>query len=1244
MQQILTPTGYVDISTIKVGDEVSAFDMNTGDPIVNTVLEVEYMPTEGEEYYIINGTQKFYKNQSIWANNRVVHMFELNVGDTLYDENNQDFTLDTLEVAEGEGWYRFQISNDHSYIVDDVTLHNASRFWVLGTGNWDAATTTNWAASSGTAGGQSVPTSSDTVDFDNSSSVANAAYTVTITATANCSNLTMLGPHPTNVNKVTWAGSSALNIFGNLNLSGGTAGITNSFTGAITYSATTTGKTVTHNGVTMASIITFSGAGGGWTLQDALNNGSSPITHTNGSLNTNGQTVTCAAFTPGTTGVRTLTLGASTINCTVWTALTQTNITFSGASSTINVTSTNFDGGDFSYGTVVLTANTVTMTGINTFVNLTMTPTSPSSTDTLTFSNNQTVTGTFTVSDGATVTNRVLVKSFTIGQQRTITAAAISTSNTDWQDIKGAGAASWDMHSDTGGSGDCGGNSMKALGAAAFTTAATQHWTNASSGSWSNASNWTSRVPLPQDSVVMDKAFGTSQTVTADMPRLGKNIDWTGATWTTALTFSNFTTSTMFGSLTLISGLTYSSASQILTLAGRGSFTIDTKTVTIGQPITLNAPGGTYTMSANMTMGVTRTLTITLGTFDTNASNYVLSVGLLSLGGGASGISATLNLNGATHLLTGTGTVFSATSSLSTSVLNAGTSTLKVNDTSNTAITIAHVKVLNNLYFSRGASTGTLNITFSGVYNDFKDDGTGTHTITFTQNTAQGIATFTVSGTSGHLITLNSASAGTKFTLLRKSGTNNCDYLSVKDSLVGGGATWNVGVNSTVSTGNYFGSTFGWADAGATNINRYWVTGGDGNWNNTNNWSSTSGGASGASVPIGEIAHFNASSGAGTSTVSAAQTCGDLDFTGFTGTLAGTFNLSIAGLLKFVSGMTNTYTGNFLFTGSGTSKTIDFSTYVGITAATFTGIDSLSISLFANNGFNDTWTLNSNMVGYTTTQITFTSGILDANGYNVTTGIFASVNSNVRTIKMGTGTWTLTSTGVVWDCSNSDGLTVVPSTSTVIMNNPTGSQKNFNGGGKTYYNLTFAGSGTGNFNIKDSNTFNIITINNPPHTFSADSGTTTSANSFVISGDSGNMNTFGFFNSTPSYLKQLVGQISTDYLYIINSSVIGTGFAGTHSVNGDSNTGNQGNNTNWIFAAPSAVIAGQVTLSGSGVSGAIVRLIDTASNLEVGNTTTDGSGNYTFYADTTKLYHVCVEYTSGGNKYNAKSLWSLTPV
>jgi hypothetical protein len=57
----------------------------------------------------------------------------------------------------------------------------ASRFWVGGTGTWDAVTTTHWAASSGGAGGQTVPGSGDAVTFDGSSGGGTVTVNTTIT-------------------------------------------------------------------------------------------------------------------------------------------------------------------------------------------------------------------------------------------------------------------------------------------------------------------------------------------------------------------------------------------------------------------------------------------------------------------------------------------------------------------------------------------------------------------------------------------------------------------------------------------------------------------------------------------------------------------------------------------------------------------------------------------------------------------------------------------------------------------------------------------------------------------------------------------------------------------------------------------------------------------------------------------------------------------------------------------------------
>ena len=106
--------------------------------------------------------------------------------------------------------------------------------------------------------------------------------------------------------------------------------------------------------------------------------------------------------------------------------------------------------------------------------------------------------------------------------------------------------------------------------------------------------------------------------------------------------------------------------------------------------------------------------------------------------------------------------------------------------------------------------------------------------------------------------------------------------------------------------------------------NRYWVTGGDGNWNSTTNWSATSGGASGASVPgAADTATFDASSGSGTATLDISPTIQTLTCTGFTGTLAfgtNTITLNSTGTI-FTGATTMTVTGTPLIICTATLTT-----------------------------------------------------------------------------------------------------------------------------------------------------------------------------------------------------------------------------------------------------------------------------------------------------------------------------------
>ena len=283
--------------------------------------------------------------------------------------------------------------------------------------------------------------------------------------------------------------------------------------------------------------------------------------------------------------------------------------------------------------------------------------------------------------------------------------------------------------------------------------------------------------------------------------------------------------------------------------------------------------------------------------------------------------------------------------------------------------------------------------------------------------------------------------------------------------------------------------------------NRYWVTGGTGNWNSTTNWSTASGGASGASVPsTSDAAIFNASSGAGTATLDISPTVQTLTMTGFTGTLAfGTNTISLNSTGTVFTGVTTmTVTGTpliILTDNSATARTIsptavteansisfritagtggltltagayrnldftdgvnptgyagavgnsaitiygDFKASTGMTrtagtsAYTFAAtsgtktITSAGVTFdnpFTFNGVGGTWQLGDNLTIGSTRTTTLTNGALNLNSKTLSTGLFSSTNSNIRSIAFGTSNITLTgSNGTILNISTATNFT-----------------------------------------------------------------------------------------------------------------------------------------------------------------------------------------------------------------------------
>jgi hypothetical protein len=257
----------------------------------------------------------------------------------------------------------------------------AARFWVGGTGNWDASTTTNWSATSSGAGGASVPTSADDVTFDSGSGTA---ATVTITAAANANSITVNKSDLILIHNAgsTVAGAVTLTI-GTLNTNGQTCNW---------------GKLSSNN----ANVRT-------------LTLGASVIT-----LTINGN---CLDFTNGT-------------NFTFQAGTSSFISTGPGAAIASDLPAANF------YDFTATGSGVFSVTGSQQgFHNFTRTAApgvvSQLSQTNIICSNLLTLTGTST--------NRLLVQGTVnvLGIQRTVTAAAVSLNYVDFVDIKGAGAATW---------------------------------------------------------------------------------------------------------------------------------------------------------------------------------------------------------------------------------------------------------------------------------------------------------------------------------------------------------------------------------------------------------------------------------------------------------------------------------------------------------------------------------------------------------------------------------------------------------------------------------------------------------------------------------------------------------------------------------------------------------------------------------------------------------------------------------
>jgi len=81
-------------------------------------------------------------------------------------------------------------------------------------------------------------------------------------------------------------------------------------------------------------------------------------------------------------------------------------------------------------------------------------------------------------------------------------------------------------------------------------------------------------------------------------------------------------------------------------------------------------------------------------------------------------------------------------------------------------------------------------------------------TITFAAGSTTTVTAFTLSGSAGNLVTINSSVPGTQFTLVKSSGTVTANYLQIQDSNATGGAYWDASNGTNVDLLNNSGWDF----------------------------------------------------------------------------------------------------------------------------------------------------------------------------------------------------------------------------------------------------------------------------------------------------------------------------------------------------------------------------------------------------------------------------------------------------
>jgi len=713
-------------------------------------------------------------------------------------------------------------------------------YWNLaGTQDWSA---TGWATTNnGTPAVNNFPLAQDTATFTE----AGAAGTVTYNAQWWVGNIQMADGVSNRTTAFTLATSTSNpRIYGNVTLF---SNLTLTGTGILNFLGQGVTQTVTSAGITFTQSIAYNAPSGTLLIADAFTQTSTNgFNHVAGTVDLNDLTLTCYLWTSSNSNTRSIDFGSTgqiTVtgnNATVWTTSTATNFSYSGTSKVLfnysgsTGTRTIIQGTGSTESNVLnmyVTAGTDTISGtlnVRTFdlTGFTGTiglasrniygdfiinsgTTYQASTANLSFaatSGTQEITTNGVTIDqpinqnspGATLQ---LQDNLTVGSTRTFTLTQ-GTLDLDDNKLTTGIFASNNSNTRSIGFGTTGeievtGNSTTVWNTSDVTTFS---YTGTSKvvASYSGATGVRGLVSGAGGTNTESKAINFFITAGTDQVAISgsmKNAVFTGFSGT-FLIGSAPNPRFIYGNFTFSPTATITGGDSLYTFAATsGTQELTTAGVTFDVSMAVNAPGATVQLQDALTMGSTRTLTLTAGTFDSDG--YALSTGLFD---GSGTTARTLSMGASTWTITGAGTAWNL-SDTTNLTLNTDTSTISMTGSSPHTFEGGS----QTYYNLNVGGTGDLTIVGDNTFNEISDSVNGS-TVYFTAGSTTTTTAFTVDGGVGDLILLRSTTPGSVWFLEQSSGSVGITYVDIQDSDASGGATFQCinGVNSGNNTGWQF--------------------------------------------------------------------------------------------------------------------------------------------------------------------------------------------------------------------------------------------------------------------------------------------------------------------------------------------------------------------------------------------------------------------------------------------------------